>query len=168
MYVSARYPASSTNPECVSFLFREKKRFGFAANINIWAKAFCPVFFWSPVYLSECLSLCSHLLCRYVHSHNTLPSPYCSLILKALILSFSYCSGFSSLVVSICKKKEKSNSWVSVFTESYISQCRGSLNFSRSDCCCQYARTHFFINFSKALIILRRQILGPIMPSNSQ
>lgn len=66
------------------------------------------------------------------------------------------------------KKKEKSNSWVSVFTESYIPQCRGSLNFSRSDCCCYYARNHFFINFSKALIILRRQILGPIMPSNSQ
>lgn len=60
------------------------------------------------------------------------------------------------------QKKEK------VFTESYIPQCRGSLNLSRSNCCCQYARTYFFINFSKALIILRGPILGPIMPSNSR
>ena len=57
---------------------------------------------------------------------------------------------------------------MSILTEYHSPQCRGSLNLCRSDSCCQYVWTHFFINFSKALIILRGWILGPVMPSNSQ
>ena len=126
-------------PECIwFFVVFFFKGSGFVANINIWAKAFCPAFFFFlKASLSLWMSLSSLLLYRYVH--DTKPCLLPCLSLKALILAFSYCSRFSSLVVSICKKKKKKgNSWVSILTEYHSPQCRGSLNLCRSDYCCQY------------------------------
>lgn len=143
-------------------IFIVLKGFSFVAHLNIKAKAFCIAFFLKPsLSLWMSLSLLISWAGMCIHT-MACPLPTGDWFLKALILSFSYCNTFSSLVIFICKKKRK------FFTESYIPQCRGSLNLSRSNCCCQYARTYFFINFSKALIILRRLIPGPIMPSNSR
>ena len=170
MYVTAYCPTPLPTRMHMVFcrVFFFFKGSGFVANINIWAKAFCPAFFFFlKASLSLWMSLSSLLLYRYVH--DTKPCLLPCLSLKALILAFSYCSRFSSLVVSICKKKKKKviPGWVFSLSTT-VPNAEGLLIFAEAITAASIYWTHFFINFSKALIILRGWILGPVMSSNLQ
>lgn len=162
-------PYIVTNTDCIHFFIFFRRRTLFCSRFKHGQKALASFFSEAQsVSLNVCLS--ALISCAgYVHTHNTLLSPHWSFVLKCFnsfffMLQWVFIFGGFHLQ----KKKGEGNSWASVFTDSSIPQCRRSLNLLRSDCCRQYAGTHFFINVFKTLVIRRGLILGPIMPSNSQ
>lgn len=90
---------------------KKKMKISFCSKYKHLGTTFCIVFFWSPVCLSACLSLSSHLLCRDVHTQH-LALSLLELDFRSFHSFFSVLHWVSSLVVFIGKKRKVILGWV--------------------------------------------------------